>query len=548
MDPRIKAAMVKRGLIKQEASDDTAQAVLAAFFVQQGKPLSDKTDEVLSILLEADPKQDPQQTTSADDVDDDPPPRRRPKQGGKQAPSDDTVDAEALRQKALKEGQAKERERITNITSAGATLGIADDVVQKAIDDELSLEQAQSSFIKSLKGKETLLQKIEPGKAALDKIGEQAMGAWCERFSYIGLKSEYKGPNDLRYVSFLDVGKMYLEAAGVRTMGMLPEDVAKMALRQGSRDLTNIPRQGSQSAEPYGRPGDYANLLNNLVGKALDTSLTYKQPSYRAWCKQSESHTNFQPKQINRIGELGELSARPDGTKANQVKPSTEMNWIAVEPYAAKLGLTPRMIVDDSLGAFLEAIRGFGLAGENTMNRLAVSVLAANEPAGDGVALFHTASHKNLLASGGGVPSQAQMTKMRKMMRRQKGVSNESYTNLDVALILVAPENEDAAEQLLNPTRVAQPTTDATINTYRGRVGWEVEPMLEDYDATGLLWYAFAPAVYGGAILYAFMTGYENGKSEQWYDPETGSRWYQYETRGGVAVNNWRLAAKNPGS
>ncbi|MGE3667686.1 MAG: hypothetical protein AB7G51_13820, partial [Steroidobacteraceae bacterium] len=341
--------------------------------------------------------------------------------------------------------------------------------------------------------------------------------------------------------------RMYLQAAGVRTMGMLPEDVARAALQLGSRDRSNIPRQTSQSSEPYGRPGDYANLLSNLVGKALDTSLTFKQPSYRAWCKQGESHNNFQPKQINRIGELGELSARPDGKKANQVKPSSEMNWIAVDPYAAKLGLTPRMIADDSLGAFLEAIRGFGLSGENTMNRLAVNVLAANETAGDGVALYHSGTHKNIV-SGGGVPSQTQLSKMRVLMRRQKGVSNEAYQNLDLTVILVAPQNEDAAEQLLNPTKVAVPVTDATINTFRDRVRFEVEPMLEDYDATGLLWYGFAAPQFSGAILYAFMTGYENGKSEQWYDPETGNRWYQYEIRGGVAVNNWRVTVRNPGS
>jgi hypothetical protein len=248
-----------------------------------------------------------------------------------------------------------------------------------------------------------------------------------------------------------------------------------------------------------------------------------------------------------RIGELGELSVRPDGHEATQVKPGSEMNWIAVEPLAKKLGLTPRMIVDDSLGAFLEAIRGFGLAGENTMNRLAVNVLASNELAGDGVALFHSGTHKNVV-SGGGAPSQTQLSKMRKLMRRQKGVSNEAYLSLEVAVILVSPEWEEAAEQLLNPTKVAQPVTDATINTYRGRVAYEIEPMLDDYDATGLLWYGFLDPRLGGAIQYAFMTGYENGKSEQWYEPSTGCRWYQYEIRGGVAVNNWRYAVHNPGS
>jgi hypothetical protein len=48
-------------------------------------------------------------------------------------------------------------------------------------------------------------------------------------------------------------------------------------------------------------------------------------------------------------------------------------------------------------------------------------------------------------------------------------------------------------------------------------------------------------------ISVVFQTGYEGGKRESWWDPDTQCRYFRHETRVGVYVAGWRGAMKNAG-
>jgi signal peptide peptidase SppA len=518
MNPRIKQALIARGLISADASDADATLALNVFFATGGQTVPAAEDAIVAALA----------------------PAKVP------APAP-TEDQSAARAAIVRQAQATERARIQDLEARAQLLQIDRADVQTAIDGGLSVQQALDDWTGKLAAAQKPVVRVDTGASADGKFAQAAVDAlWHRSGSPVAAKAKPLPESaDLRYKSLLQIAEMTLQRSGVRYAGRDPDDIAAAAL---FGDGSPIPiRAHSDGDGGFGRPGDFPNILSALVGKMLDLPLEYFPSTYRNWAYELPAVPDFKPKTILAAGEFGELPRVPDGDDFKSSTIGEEASWIAVDSYGDEFPLTPRMIVDDNLGAFEEAVRDKNVAHDMTLNRLCVELLTGNAVAGDGVTLYSSGSHGNDIAGGsGGPPSQTQLSSMRLLLRGQTGVSKKRKLNLNLKGLLIPSELETTTQQLLSTNVRVIPVTTATGEIFRGELDYWVEPMLSDVSATQ--WYGFANKAVIRPIVYCHQVGFEAMKSRLYFNPKNNSRVFQCEGRMAAAVRNWRGTIRNAGS
>lgn len=522
MDPRIKQALVERGILQVvTASDADAQLVLNAFFAATGQKAPEQVDAIVAALKPPAP----------------PAPVAPP------APAQTNPAAAAI----AREAATAERARIQDLEARAQLLGIEQADIKAAIESGVSVQQALDDWTKKLTQENRPVRGIEPGRAGEDKFAIAAVDALFHRSGSPAAAKAKPLPEarDLRYKSLLQIAEMSLAQGGRRVMGD-PDDIAAAALRGDGETL--IIRAGATDAGAgFGRPGDFPNLLSALAGKMLDLPLEYFPTTYRNWAYQLPAVPDFKPKTIAAAGEFGEFPRVADGDDFTSSNIGEEASWIAADSYGDEFPLTPRMIVDDNLGAFEEAVRDKNVAHDSTVNRLCVDLLTGNAVAGDNNPLFDAVNHLNDVTGGnGGPPSQAQLAAIRLLLRQQTGVSKKRKLNLTIKGLLIPSELETTTQQLLSTNVRVVPVTTATGELFRGEVDYWVEPMLSD--ASALQWYCFANKAMIRPIVYCHQIGFETMKSRLYFNPKNNSRVFQAEGRMAAAVRNWRGTVRNAGA
>lgn len=524
MDVRIKQALVNLGILSAvTASDAEAQIALNAFFAATGAKPPEQVDAILAAL------------------------NQKPPAAALPAPPAANAPNEALARAAAAAATNNERARIQDLEARAQLLGIEQCDLKAAIDEGLSIQQALDNWTKKMAETNRPVRGIETGRAADDKFAMAAVDAlWHRSGSPVAAAARpLPEGRDLRYKSLLQIAELTLTRAGQRVMGD-PDDIAALALRGDGSTIVIRASGGVDGDAGFGRPGDFPNLLSALAGKMLDLPMEYFPSTYRNWAYQLPAVPDFKPKTILAAGEFGEFPRVPDGDDFTSSTIGEEASWIAADSYGDEFPLTPRMIVDDNLGAFEEAVRDKTTAHDMTLNRLCVDLLTGNAVAGDGNNLYDSANHGNDIAGGsGGPPSQAQLSSIRLLLRGQTGVSKKRKLNLSIKGLLIPSELETTTQQLLSTNVRVIPVTTATGEIFRGEIDYWVEPMLSD--ASALQWYAFANKALIRPIVYVHQVGFETMKSRLYFNPKNNSRVFQAEGRMAAAIRNWRGTVRNAG-
>lgn len=512
MTPRIKQALVARGLILAAAADAEALIALNAFFAAQASTWEGKTeDEIVAALA---------------------------------PPSPDRQRAEIEKLAAQ-----KERARIQDLEARAELLQIGQVDLKAAIDGGLQVEDALVQWTDKMAEQQKPVRTTGLHTDGHEKFQQAAVDALWHRSgspAAQGHKPANEG-RDLRHKTLLQMAELCLTRQGIRMVGADPDEIATRALFGDGSPLVIRQDGGGDTDGGFGRPGDFPNILSALAGKMLDLPLEYFPSTYRDWAFQLPSVPDFKPKTIMAAGEFGELPRVPDGDDFTQSNIGEEASWIATDAYGDEFALTPRMVVDDNLGVFEEAVRDKSVAHDMTLNRLCVELLTGNAFAGDGNHLYDSVNHANDITAGnGGAPSQAQLDAMRKLLRAQTGVSKKRKLNLTIKLLLIPLELETTTQQLLSTNVRVIPVTTNTGEIFRGEVDYRVDPMLSD--ASALQWYGFAPRNIVRPIVYTHQTGFEAMKSRLYFNPKNNSRVFQCEGRFAAAVRNWRGSVRNAGA
>ena len=159
----------------------------------------------------------------------------------------------------------------------------------------------------------------------------------------------------------------------------------------------------------------------------------------------------------------------------------------------------------------------------------------------DGVALFDN-KHGNVAGTGEALSVKA-IAKAIAAMRRQKGITGEATLNITPKYLVVPPELELAAYQIVNSTAAVDGVNSGVVNPYKGRLVVVSDAELTDPDA----WYLVADASQHDTIDVTYLNGVETPRLETRQGFEVDGIEYKVAFDVGVDAIDFRGLYKNAG-
>lgn len=233
---------------------------------------------------------------------------------------------------------------------------------------------------------------------------------------------------------------------------------------------------------------DFPILLSNAANKMLEMAFDEENATFEAWTTSGEvkdfkqgvaAHLKAGGR-LQKVAEKGELKNFEFGEGGEVFK---------LETYGAEFSITRQMLINDDLGAFVDVISEFGKMARRTANGLVYDLLQgkgqfSNYKMSDGKAIFHT-DHKNVTSTGTALATET-LTGGRTLMRRQS--EDGKALNIVPKFLLVSPENETKALQLISSEADPSSVNSGVVNPHKNSVTVIVDSELEAKP-----WYLTAP-------------------------------------------------------
>lgn len=233
-------------------------------------------------------------------------------------------------------------------------------------------------------------------------------------------------------MSLVDIAEACVENSGARARSRKPADIVKAALTTS----------------------DFPSILEDALRKSLRAGMESESATHRDWVRISEaSDLRDQKRPI--------LSSAPDLDKVGEGNEYTYGSFDddGTEFTVAKFGkivrITWEALVNDDLDAFSRLAPSMGLTAirkeADTVYNLLTQAGGAGATMQDGTALFHT-DHSNIVTNA--TFDAAALAKARTALRRQKDISGKGWLNPTPRTLIVPPELEHDALNLVRQSTV----------------------------------------------------------------------------------------------
>lgn len=447
------------------------------------------------------------------------------------------------------EGMKAERARVAAIRTAGD--GIDDTLVNRAISEGWSVEQANREFLTALRAARGTGQtggvtgvSVEVVRAASDKFAEAVGDQFLLRN---GLARHV--PEERRKTNN---GLGYLTLQGL----------ARTVLRREHIEATENPDElFRRSLSTYSFPQALGNVVNRTLAAAYEdypsTALQFAQPLD---CKDFREH------KFIKIGRFG----RPEKTgKGGAIKAGflqEEAEGYTVDTVTQLMVITRQDFINDDLSLFSRMPMALGTSMkvniDETLFALLISGANSLGPTldADSKQLFDTAhvdvdakfaAVSNVISGAGSVLSSTSLTTARQTMR--KITQNGRAINVEPKYLVVPPELEQTALELVNSvTIIAGGDTSVGVrgsaNVHFNKLEVIVDPRLSSATNGTTAWYLFADYVRAAHVAVCFLAGARNPTIER-RDPTDvlGLGWLGYHDIGADAVD-WRGCVRTKGA
>ncbi|MGV3605202.1 MAG: S49 family peptidase [Planctomycetaceae bacterium] len=544
---RIKAALFAQGLIESmDVSDEVAKGVVQGICAGRGTAMPSDEAQVLALV------QSPIGATVATATA--PLAATQPTA----APASNVTDAHN-REQAEARAQAAtvaERNRITDLTARGRMMNLSQAQIDAAVNGNMTVDAALRMWTDTQAASNpgvstpTQVNVIGHGSAALQVDACNALLMRQNRSNLIPANQMNDNVRRLSNAPLSELARQFLRSANHVVVDEYDrEEIIHQALSMDSgRQVIRAEGGGS-----YTRQGSLPNLFAAYANRVLDNAITLANPTYTQWAgRWGTDLGDFKAVSIINKNNVDELDEVLDAEEFKQAFVSEEvLSQLQLSRYGNVFNWTPIMIANDDLGGLDEALLGFGIGHENTLNRLCVRLLAGNVTLLDTYSLFDQTNHKNDITSGAGAgaPSDAQWELMENNMATQNGVGGRGYVRSGMNICLIPPQLKRKARQTFVYSEDKTANTDSNINVYRGDVEPIVEPELQAYSTTQ--WYGLVKPIgsLNATVIYTFFNGYgAGGRRERWYDPNNKCYKLSLEGRFGAAVKQFRYVQRNAGA
>ncbi|HKM18781.1 MAG TPA: Mu-like prophage major head subunit gpT family protein [Aliarcobacter sp.] len=283
--------------------------------------------------------------------------------------------------------------------------------------------------------------------------------------------------------------KRSMEDAILMRVGFTPKTVADGADNFRGASLLDMARaitgyEGFDRQELAKRAmstSDFPLLLGNVANRVVAAAFEEEEGTFAIWTQAVELpdfRTRNEISFKNQNGRLQKLA----GEKSEKKKIEFDENGLGwkLESYGASFSLTREMIINDDLGAFVNIVAEFGRMAKRTSNGIVYDILQnkgsyANYKMNDDKTIFD-ASHKNVSTTGAALGTET-LSAARVLMKRQK--DGEKALNISPKYLLVAPEQETKALQLLNSESDVNSTNSGVKNPHKNTLIPIVDSELE---------------------------------------------------------------------
>ncbi|MEI4486367.1 prohead protease/major capsid protein fusion protein [Frigidibacter sp. MR17.14] len=314
-----------------------------------------------------------------------------------------------------------------------------------------------------------------------------------------------------------DHARAAVEATGVSTRGMDADQLFRAAMHTTS---------------------DFPNLLTGTGNRTLMAGYQTAQSPIKTTLARQATAPDFRALSTLKLSDVGLLEKVSESGEIKSNTRGEAKESYSLDTYATQFAISRKALINDDLGAFRDWGATAGRMAAETEANLLLTKLLSNPVMGeDGLALFH-ATHGNLAT--GAALDVAALDAARRAMRGMKGLDGVTPINATPRFLVVGPELETTAEQVLASIYAA---TVADVNAFSGKLTLLVEPRITDES-----FYLFADPAVLPVLEYAYLSsaqGPQMASREGW---DVLGMEFRVVLDFGCGAVDWRGAYLNPGA
>lgn len=421
-----------------------------------------------------------------------------------------------LTQADLQKAMEQERKRTSEITAMFRDFDV--EGADEAIVLGKSVEEAREMVMDQLRARNKGVS-VTMGEAESDKFRAAAQDAVLMAAG-IPVADAAPGAQELRGYSMVEM--------------------ARESLRRESGSTVNFGDNMELARAAINSTSTFPAIMSNLANKSVMVGFNEAETTYQIWAGKG-SNRDFKEAARVALSEAGTLELVPEGGQFKQDSFGEASARTKVATYGKLFSLTRQAIINDDLGLFSKIATKYGSAAKRLVNKMVYAQLTGNVKMQDNVALFDS-KHGNVAGTGEALSVKA-IAKAITAMRRQKGITGEATLNITPKYLVVPPELEMTAYQIVNSTAAVDGVNSGVANPYKGRFIVVADAELTDPDA----WYLVADATQHDTIEVTYLNGVETPRLETRQGFDVDGIEYKVAFDCGVSALDFRGVFKNAG-
>ena len=420
-----------------------------------------------------------------------------------------------ITQADLQKAMEQERKRTSEITALFRDFDV--EGADEAIVMGVSVDEARAMVMDQLRARNKGVS-VTMGEAESDKFRAAAQDAVLMAAG-IPVADAAPGAQELRGHSMVELARESLQREGLKANFGDNMELARAAINSTST---------------------FPAIMSNLANKSVMVGFNEAETTYQIWAGKG-SNRDFKEAARVALSEAGNLELVPEGGQFQQDFLGEASARTKVATYGKLFSLTRQAIINDDLGLFSKIATKYGSAAKRLVNKMVYAQLTGNVKMQDGVALFDT-KHGNVAGTGEALSVKA-IAKAITAMRRQKGITGDATLNITPKYLVVPPELEMTAYQIVNSTAAVDGVNSGVVNPYKGRFVVVADAELTDPDA----WYLVADASQHDTIEVTYLNGVETPRLETRQGFDVDGIEYKVAFDCGVSALDFRGVFKNAG-
>ena len=420
-----------------------------------------------------------------------------------------------ITQADLQKAMEQERKRTSEITALFRDFDV--EGADEAIVMGVSVDEARAMVMDQLRARNKGVS-VTMGEAESDKFRAAAQDAVLMAAG-IPVADAAPGAQELRGHSMVELAREALQREG---------------LKANFGDNMELARQAINSTSTF------PAIMSNLANKSVMTGFNEAETTFQIWAGKG-SNRDFKEAARMALSEAGNLELVPEGGQFPHDSLGEASARTKVATYGKLFSLTRQAIINDDLGLFSKIATKYGSAAKRLVNKMVYAQLTGNVKMQDNVALFDS-KHGNVAGTGEALSVKA-IAKAITAMRRQKGITGDATLNITPKYLVVPPELEMTAYQIVNSTAAVDGVNSGVVNPYKGRFVVVADAELTDPDA----WYLVADASQHDTIEVTYLNGVETPRLETRQGFDVDGIEYKVAFDCGVSALDFRGLYKNAG-